>query len=98
RIDVLLERQVHTNADGAVTLRGIDGSRSLVGRLHQPRSAARDDVAAHLGENRGEALDLIVNVRPRLGPRRAEDRYPIALPLRWAKPRQIIDDLPEAKD
>jgi hypothetical protein len=35
RVDALLERQVHADADRAVSLRGVDLSRPFVGGLHQ---------------------------------------------------------------
>src|SRR5262245_22711758 len=82
RIDFLLERQVHTNTDGAVALRSMNRGSSLIGRLHQARTAAGNDVTAHLSQSSRNPLDLGIDMRPRLGPRRTEDRHPVALALR----------------
>ena len=61
RIGLLLERQMHPDADA---LRGglrIAVRRSAVGGLHQPRAAARDDVAAHCAQAGAHLPDLVIN-------------------------------------
>jgi hypothetical protein len=40
RINLLLERQVHANPDGAIALWSLGRSRSFVGGLHETRAAA----------------------------------------------------------
>jgi hypothetical protein len=81
RIDVLLEWKVHANSDRPIALGSVGRDRSLVGRLHEPWTAAGDDVAVHLGEGCGDALDLVVDERAGLGARRAEDRDAVTLLL-----------------
>jgi hypothetical protein len=98
RVDLLLKGQLDTYADGAIAFRGIDGGCSLVGGLHETGAAARDDVATHLGQRGGNALDLFVDKRPRLGSRGAEYRHPIAFTFRRLQAREIVDYVPQAKD
>ena len=69
RIHILLERQLHADAD---RLRAPRPRRAFVGRLHQARAAAGDDVAVQVGERRGCALRLLV--AERAGLRRAEPK------------------------
>ena len=47
---------------------------------------------------RGGALHFFVDVRPRGGARRAEDRHAIAIARRRAQPRQRVHHLPQAHD
>jgi hypothetical protein len=82
RIDVLLERQVDADAQRPFPHAG--ARRPLVGRLHQSRPAAGDDVAPHLGKRGGGALDLVVHERSGLGARGAEDGDAVALAARTA--------------
>src|SRR5262245_29780120 len=97
-IDLLLERQVHAITDGAITFGSIGGGRPLVGRLHEAWTAAGNDVAAHLGKHGGDALDLVVDVSPRLCSRGAENSHTISISLRRSQPGQIIDDFPQPED
>jgi hypothetical protein len=97
-IDILLKRQLHAYADRTIALGSIGRRCTLVGGLHQTRSAAGDDVAAHFRQGSSESFDLVVGKSPRSSPRRAEDCHPISLVLRRAQPREVIDDIPQSKN
>jgi hypothetical protein len=75
RIDFLLEREVYANSDRPIALGRLRRDRSLVGRVHETRTAAGDDVAAHFGESYGDAFDVVVDVPTGRRPCRAEDRW-----------------------
>src|SRR5262249_26509819 len=96
-VGLLLEGQLDANADRGTALRSFHRGSAFVGGLHKTGTAARDNVAAHVGQSGGDALDLFISERPRLSPRRAEDRHPIAFFFRWLQAREIVDDLPKAK-
>src|SRR5262249_61061454 len=90
-VALTLERRAHADpARGDVSRRA---SRSLVRRLHQPRAAAGDDVAAQLRQRRRHALGLLVAERSLPRPRRAEDAHPIALAPGWLKAGEIVDQI-----
>src|SRR5438105_4610205 len=76
-----------------VALGCVDSGRSLVGGLHQAGTAAGDDVAAHLGQGRRHALDLVVDIRPWFGPCRAENGHAVAVTLRGSQASQVVDDV-----
>src|SRR5262249_37625416 len=67
-VDVLLERQLHTNAHGTIAFGSTYGSGPFVGSLHEAGTAARDDVTAHVSQRGCDALDLVVDKSSRLGP------------------------------
>src|SRR5262249_38623816 len=71
---------------------------AFIGGLHQPRAAAGDDVAVHVGEPGGRALRFLVPERSGLKPRRSEDRHAIAVAPRRPQPSEVVDDVPEAED
>ncbi len=95
-VGVLLEGQVDADAD---RLRpSSHGGRSFIGRLHQSRSAAGDDVAPHLGQRRGRATGFEIRERSGAGPRRAEDRDAVTIAARRLEPRQLVDHIPQTQD
>ena len=96
RVDLLLERQVDADSDGADVFRRT--GRPLVRRLHQPWAAAGDDVAAQFRQRRRHALGLLVTERSLPRPCRAEDADAIALAPGWLKAGEIVDQIPEPED
>ncbi len=76
----------------------MDRMRSLICGLHKPGAAAADDIATHLGQFGGEFFDCVVSGCGRFESRGAEDCHPIILPRSAAKPRQFVNDLPQAGD
>ena len=94
-VRLLLEIELDPNADRLLASTG--RHRALVGRLHQPGSAAGDDLAPHRRQISREELDLLVGEGAGLGPRRSEDRHPEALPPNGPEPTQAVDDAPEAE-
>src|SRR5262245_11167290 len=79
RVDLLLEWQLDADADRACRPSSV---RSFVGRLHQARAAASDDVTAERGKGGGGTLHLVVNERAGLRASRSEDRHAIAFVFR----------------
>jgi hypothetical protein len=71
---------------------------AFVGRLHQPRPAAGDDVAAHLRQPGRHPFGLFIGEGSRPHSRRTEDRYPITVVLGGLEPGQIVDHVPEPED
>jgi hypothetical protein len=94
-VDVLLEGQVHANADG---LPGPDCGRAFVRRLHQPRPTASDDVTIHLGQRRGHAFGFVIAESARLHACGSENRDAIAISAGWLQAGQVVDDVPESQD
>ena len=70
--------------------------RSFIRRLHQTRAATADDIATHLSQFSGEFFHSIVSRYIGLQPGRAENGHAIILARGATKPRQIINDFPQA--
>src|SRR4051812_34341916 len=86
-IELLLERQVNANADGAMQCFWIDRQRAFIRGLHDAGTAAADNVAAHSRQLGRKLLHAIIRARGGLKPRRAEDCDAIILTRRSAEPR-----------
>src|SRR5262249_2955177 len=89
RIDILLEGQINTNTHRTVARAGAGGT--LVGRLHEARTAACDDITAHLREHGGHAFHFIVSESSWPGPRRAKNGNAVGVVFGRPQAREIID-------
>src|ERR1051325_8890599 len=96
RIQLLLERKIHTNAYRSTKSFGINGKRSFVRCLHDPRVATADDIATHFRELGSELFHLFVRRRARFQASRTTNRHAIVLARGASKTRQFIDDFPQA--
>src|SRR5262249_43556291 len=88
---------VDADTDGGLADVRARHAGSLVGGLHQPGPTARDDVAAHPRQLRGQVADRRIGPVAGIGPGRPEDRHAVALSSSLPEPGQVIDDLPQAE-
>ena len=95
RIDLLLERQLHADAHGAVRCL-LDRVRAFIRSLHEARTTAANDVASHFRQFSGQLFHSLISDRAGFEPGRAEDSHAIILASRAAETRQVIDHFPQA--
>ncbi len=98
RIGSLFRRQVDGQPEGARLGVDLAFHRAGVGRFHQPRPSARDDVDAHPGQLEAEHLHFVVDRIAVTDARAAEDRDAVVLDLLGLDLVEIVDGLPKLVD